>query len=99
MPLMTSQDWLSGFLRAHGGVAGTVHRVPDLMELDAAVNIPPPVVEATRAKAVGAGAGVAIPVHDAAGKVRAVVGIAFAQPRGFADEELRALQRAAEALS
>jgi hypothetical protein len=133
MPAMSSQEWLNEFLRAQGGVAGTVHRVtaPEMMELDAAVNIPPPVVEATRkipvgkgmageamaedrcvvtcnlpedgklpkgAKSVGAGAGVAIPVHDGAGKVRAVVGIAFAQPRQFADDELRAMQRAAEGL-
>jgi L-methionine (R)-S-oxide reductase len=132
--MTSSQEWLSGFLHAHGGVAGTVHRVtaPDLMELDAAVNIPPPVVEATRkipagkgmageamaedrcvvtcnlpednklpkgARAVGAGAGIAIPVHDAAGQVRAVVGIAFAHPRDFTDDDLRAMQRAAEALS
>jgi putative methionine-R-sulfoxide reductase with GAF domain len=103
-----------------------------MMELDAAVNIPPPVQAATQkipagkgmageamaqdrcvvtcnlpedghvpkgAKAVGAGAGVAIPVHDGAGHVRAVVGIAFARPRDFADDELRAMQRAAEALA
>ena len=131
---MTSQEWLNEFLRAHGGVAGTVHRVtaPGRRELDASVNIPPPVVEATRkipvgkgmageamaqdrcvvtcnlpedgklpkgAKAVGAGAGVAIPVHDVSGKVRAVVGIAFAKPREFADVELQEMQRAAEALA
>ena len=33
------------------------------------------------AKAVGAGAAVAFPVHDAAGKVRAVVGIAWQEER------------------
>jgi hypothetical protein len=135
MRRMTSQDWLSEFLRAHGGVAGTVHRVvaADLMELDAAVNIPPPVQAATRqipvgkgmagmamaedrcvstcnlredqsgaikpgAKAVGAGAAVAFPVHDTAGKVRAVVGIAWQQERALGDDELRALQREGEAL-
>jgi hypothetical protein len=135
MRAMTSQEWLSEFLRAHGGVAGTVHRVvaADRMELDAAVNIPPPVQAATRqipvgkgmagiamaedrcvstcnlredqsdavkpgAKAVGAGAAVAFPVHDAAGKVRAVVGIAWQQERMLADDELRALQREGEAL-
>jgi len=132
---MTSQDWLSEFLRAHGGVAGTVHRVvaADLMELDAAVNIPPPVQAATRqipvgkgmagiamaedrcvstcnlredqsgavkpgAKAVGAGAAVAFPVHDAAGKVRAVVGIAWQEERALGEDEVRALQREGEAL-
>jgi hypothetical protein len=135
MRRMTSQDWLAEFLRAHGGVAGTVHRVvaPDLMELDAAVNIPPPVQAATRqipvgkgmagiamaedrwvstcnlredpssaikpgARAVGAGAAVAFPVHDAAGKVRAVVGIAWPQERPLVDAELRALQAEGEAL-
>jgi L-methionine (R)-S-oxide reductase len=135
MSRMTSHDWLSGFLSAHGAVAGTVHRVvaEDLMELEAAVNIPPPVQQATRqiprgkgmagialaedrcvsmcnlkedqsgavrpgAKAVGVGAAVAIPVHDAAGKVRAVVGIAWQEARDLGDAELRALQDAAGAL-
>jgi hypothetical protein len=135
MRAMTSQEWLSEFLRAHGGVAGTVHRVvaADRMELDAAVNIPPPVQAATRqipvgkgmagiamaedrcvstcnlredqsgavkpgAKAVGAGAAVAFPVHDAAGKVRAVIGIAWQEERTLGDDELRALQREGEAL-
>ena len=135
MSLMTSQEWLSEFLRAHGGVAGTVHRVvaPDLMQLDAAVNIPPPVQAATRqipvgkgmagiamaedravstcnlredqtgavkpgAKAVGAGAAVAFPVHDEAGKVRAVIGIAWQDPRTLADAELLALQTQGESL-
>ena len=135
MRAMTSAEWLQEFLRAHGGVAGTVHRVvaADLMELDAAVNIPPPVQAATRqipagkgmagiamaedrcvstcnlredqsgavkpgAKAVGAGAAVAFPVHDAAGKVRAVVGIAWQEERALTDAELRALQREGEAL-
>ena len=132
---MTSLDWLTEFLRAHGGVAGTVHRVvaADLMQLDAAVNIPPPVQAATRtipigkgmagiamaedravstcnlkedqtgavkpgAKAVGAGAAVAFPVHDASGKVRAVVGIAWQEARDLGDEELRAIQTAGERL-
>ncbi|MCU1280616.1 MAG: hypothetical protein JWM53_4162 [bacterium] len=135
MPRMTSLDWLTDFLRAHGGVAGTVHRVvaADLMELDAAVNIPPPVQAATQripvgkgmagiamaedrpvstcnlqedrsgavkpgAKAVGAGAAVAFPVHDAGGKVRAVVGIAWQEARDLGDEELRALQHEGEAM-
>ncbi len=132
---MTSLDWLTEFLRAHGGVAGTVHRVvaADMMELDAAVNIPPPVQAATRqipvgkgmagiamaedravstcnlkedstgavkpgAKAVGAGAAVAFPIHDAAGKVRAVIGIAWQDPRDLPDAELHAIQRAGEAM-
>lgn len=135
MGTMTSQDWLQHFLREHGAVAGTVHRVvaDDLMELDAAVNIPPPVRAATQtipagkgmagiamaedrwvstcnlredqssaikpgAKAVGAGAAVAFPVHDAAGKVRAVVGIAWQEERPLADDELRALQSEGEAM-
>src|SRR5262249_50755360 len=103
---------------------------PDLMELEAAINIPEPVQRATQqiprgkgmagialdehrcvatcnlkddqssavppgAKAVGAGAAVAIPVHDAGGRVRAVVGIAWAVPRDIGDEELRVLQAAA----
>ena len=132
---MTSQDWLSEFLRAHGGVAGTVHRVvaADLMELDAAVNIPPPVQAATAkipvgkgmagiamaedrpvstcnlkedqsgavkpgAKAVGAGAAVAFPIHDAGGKVRAVIGIAWQAARDISDDELRAIQKAGEGM-
>jgi L-methionine (R)-S-oxide reductase len=135
MPAMTSTDWLKEFLATNGGVAGTVHRVvnPDLMELEAAINIPEPVQRATQqiprgkgmagialaddrcvatcnlkddqsgavrpgAKAVGAGAAVAIPVHDAGGRVRAVVGIAWADARDLGDEELRALQAAAGAL-
>src|SRR4051812_42614664 len=132
---MTSQQWLQGFLGTHGAVAGTVHRVvaADLMHLDAAINIPPPVQEATRqipsgkgmagiamaedrpvatcnlrddrtgavkpgAKAVGAGAAVAFPVHDAAGKVRAVVGIAWKEERELGSDELQTLQRQGEAL-
>lgn len=132
---MTSLEWLTEFLRAHGGVAGTVHRVvaADLMELDAAVNIPPPVQAATAkipigkgmagiamaedrpvstcnlkedqtgavkpgAKAVGAGAAVAFPIHDPAGKVRAVIGIAWQEPRDLPDAELRAIQQAGEGM-
>ena len=135
MRRMTSQDWLAEFLRAHGGVAGTVHRVvaADLMELDAAVNIPPPVQAATAkipvgkgmagiamaedrpvstcnlkedqsgavkpgAKAVGAGAAVAFPIHDAGGKVRAVIGIAWQAARDISDDELRAIQKAGEGM-
>ena len=133
MRVMTSLDWLGEFLRVHGGVAGTVHRVvaADMMELVAAVNIPPPVQAATRqipvgkgmagiamaedrwvstcnlredravpagAKAVGAGAAVAFPVHDSAGNVRAVIGIAWQEERALGDDELRALQSAGEAM-
>jgi L-methionine (R)-S-oxide reductase len=133
--LITTTNWLQEFLRAHGGVAGTVHRVvaADMMELEAAVNIPPPVQQATQripvgkgmagiamaedrcvstcnlkedesgavkpgAKAVGAGAAVAFPVHDAGGKVRAVVGVAWQEARQLGDDELRALQMQGEAL-
>ncbi len=41
----SDQVWLEGFLTAHGGVAGTVHRVVSDADLAlaAAVNIPPPV--------------------------------------------------------
>lgn len=43
------QSWLEGFLARHGAVAGTVHlRNGDELELVAAVNIPPTVIEATR---------------------------------------------------
>ncbi len=135
MPTMDARQWLAEFLRAHGGVAGTVHRVvaADLMRLDAAINIPEPVQRATEtiprgkgmagiamaedrcvstcnlkedetgavkpgAKAVGAGAAVAIPVHDGAGRVRAVVGIAWAEARQLGDDELCYLQREAAAL-
>jgi len=135
MGAMTSLEWLTEFLRAHGGVAGTVHRVvaADLMELDAAVNIPPPVQAATAkipvgkgmagiamaedrpvstcnlkedqsgavkpgAKAVGAGAAVAFPIHDAGGKVRAVIGIAWQAARDISDDELRAIQKAGEGM-
>jgi hypothetical protein len=50
------------------------------------------------AKAVNAGAALAIPVHDAAGAVRAVVGIAFAGERNMSDAELAQFERAAKAL-
>lgn len=132
---MNARAWLEEFLRSHGAVAGTVHRVVavDLLELDAAVNIPEPVQRATQkiprgkgmagiamaedrcvstcnlkedsssaikpgARAVGAGAAVAIPVHDGAGRVRAVVGIAWPEARPLDDDELQRLARAAAAL-
>lgn len=50
---MAEQDlelWLREFIQRHGAVAGTVHRrvQEDELELAAAVNIPPPVIEKTR---------------------------------------------------
>jgi hypothetical protein len=129
-----AQRWLEAFLAQHGGVAGTVHRVrrddPNLLELVAAVNIPPKVQEVTAtvprgkgmaglalergqpvstcnlktdttgdvrpgAKAVDAAAAVALPVADAAGVVRAVVGIAYAGERDMDDAELQQLGQAA----
>ena len=119
--------WLETFLVARGAMAGTVHRlVGDALVMVAAVNIPEPVVAATRtiprgkgmaglawerdrpvstcnlkedtskdvkpgAKAVGAGAAVAFPVHDAGGRVRAVIGIAYADARELEGDELAAL--------
>jgi len=42
-----TQSWLESFVRAHGGVAGTVHTRSDeaTLSLAAAVNIPPKVQE------------------------------------------------------
>ncbi|MEV0529966.1 GAF domain-containing protein [Streptomyces sp. NPDC050439] len=50
------------------------------------------------AKAVDAQAAVAIPVHDAAGEIRGVVGIAYQGERAMDDLELALLTREAEAL-
>jgi hypothetical protein len=50
------------------------------------------------AKAVNARAAVAIPVHDAGGDLRAVVGIAFMGERDFSEVELATFARAAELL-
>ena len=50
------------------------------------------------AKAVDARAAVAIPVDDAAGGVRAVVGIAFLEERGFSPADLEQLQRSGPTL-
>jgi L-methionine (R)-S-oxide reductase len=50
------------------------------------------------ARAVNAQAAAAIPVHDASGALRAVVGIAFATERDFTPSELEGFTRAAEAL-
>jgi len=49
------------------------------------------------AKSVNANAAVAIPIHDAQGQVRAVVGIAFMGEREIGAEELVNLSKAAEA--
>ncbi|MBT2408255.1 MULTISPECIES: GAF domain-containing protein [unclassified Streptomyces] len=50
------------------------------------------------AKAVDANAAVAIPVHDAAGEIRGVVGIAYRGERAMDDGELALLTREAEAV-
>jgi hypothetical protein len=50
------------------------------------------------ARAVDARAGVALPVHDAAGKVRAVVGVAFTDEKALSEGELADLARAAHTL-
>ncbi len=50
------------------------------------------------AKAVDANAAVALPVHDEAGQLRAVVGIAFMGAREIGSDELATLSAAAEAL-
>jgi L-methionine (R)-S-oxide reductase len=50
------------------------------------------------ARAVGARAAVAIPVHDASGRLRAVVGVAFLGERDFSDGDLRAFEQRAKAL-
>jgi L-methionine (R)-S-oxide reductase len=50
------------------------------------------------ARAVNAQAAAAIPVHDASGELRAVVGIAFMGERDFSAAELAAFARAAESL-
>src|SRR5215472_6305140 len=50
------------------------------------------------AKAVDAKGAVALPVKDAAGAVRAVVGIAFAQEREFSASDLDALSASAATL-
>ena len=50
------------------------------------------------ARAVNAKAGVALPVHDAQGQIRAVVGIAFVDEKALSEAELADLARAAAAL-
>jgi L-methionine (R)-S-oxide reductase len=127
------QQWLEAFVRANGGVAGTVHRrVGNDLVLAAAYNIPPPVVAATLtvphgkgmaglafarrepvqtcnlqtdrtgdvrrgARAVNAQAAIALPVADAAGEVRAVVGIAFAHEQEISAEQSLRLAESAVA--
>jgi len=48
------------------------------------------------AKAVSANAAAAIPIHDGAGNVRGVVGIAFMEEREIGEEELSKLKKQAE---
>jgi len=50
------------------------------------------------AKAVGARGAVALPVHDAAGGIRAVVGLAWMDERTLSDDEVGAIARDAAAL-
>jgi hypothetical protein len=50
------------------------------------------------ARMVDARAGVALPVHDASGKVRAVVGVAFTDEEALSESELADLARAAHTL-
>jgi hypothetical protein len=50
------------------------------------------------AKAVDAGAALAVPVRAASGRLRAVVGIAFAGEREMSDAEQAEIERAAQAL-
>src|SRR5258708_33302686 len=50
------------------------------------------------ARAVDARAGVALPVHDAQGHVRAVVGVAFTDEKTLSDDELAGLASAAASL-
>jgi len=128
------ETWLRDFIGAHAGVAGSVHVLDaDVLTLQASVNLPPPVIAATRtipkgkgmaglawerakpvltcnlktddtgdvrpgAKAVQAAAAIAIPVTDAGGAFRAVVGIAFKEEREFSEAELAAFESAANAL-
>jgi L-methionine (R)-S-oxide reductase len=50
------ETWLKAFLDQHGGIAGTVHeRAGDLLQMRAAVNIPPPVVKVTETIPKGKG--------------------------------------------
>jgi L-methionine (R)-S-oxide reductase len=50
------QIWLEQYVATHGGVAGTIHGLAsDVLELRAAVNIPPKVAEVTRTIPKGKG--------------------------------------------
>ena len=129
-----AESWLRAYVQENGGVAGTVHlRSGDVLEITAAVNIPPPVIELVRtipkgkgmaglawerdapvhtcnlktdatgdvrtgARAVDANAAVALPIHDAAGQVRGVVGIAYMGERDITQEQLDSLRAQAEKL-
>jgi L-methionine (R)-S-oxide reductase len=128
------EQWLRDYVQRNGGVAGTVHlRGSEQLELRAAVNIPPKVIEIVKqipkgkgmaglawerdqpvhtcnlksdttgdvrpgAKAVDANAAVAIPIHDASGALRGVVGIAYMGERDLTETELDGLRTQAEAL-
>ena len=130
-----AESWLRAYVQQNGGVAGTVHlRSGDVLQITAAVNIPPPVIELVRtipkgkgmaglawerdapvhtcnlktdatgdvrtgARAVDANAAVAIPIHDAAGQVRGVVGIAYMGERDITEQQLDSLRAQAEKLS
>lgn len=53
---MATEAWLKSFLAAHGGIAGSVHRVQgELLRLSSSVNIPPPVVKVTESIPKGKG--------------------------------------------
>lgn len=130
----TFERWLREYVERNGGVAGTIHlHAQDRLELRAAVNIPPKVVEIVReiprgkgmaglawerdepvhtcnlkndttgdvrpgAKAVDANAAVAIPIHDASGGLRGVIGIAYMGERDITEGELASLRAQAEDL-
>ncbi len=50
------QAWLEAYLARHGGVAGSVHEIEsELLQMRAAVALPPPVVAATRSIPCGKG--------------------------------------------
>lgn len=52
----TFEPWLRDFIGAHGGVAGSVHVLDaDQLTLRASVNLPPPVIAATRTIPKGKG--------------------------------------------
>ena len=52
----TFETWLKDFIEARGGVAGSVHLLDgDLLILRASVNLPPPVIAATRTIPKGKG--------------------------------------------